>query len=282
MTFRAALSHGAGLLRHLNTARRDAELLLRHTTGKDRAFLLTHADDELTPGQQSVYEQYLERRAGHEPIQYIVGEQEFYGLALRVTPNVLIPRPETEHLVEAALHRLPHDAPLRIADVGTGSGAIAIALAHALPYASITALDLSRAALEIARQNAERHMLEGRVRFLESDLLDAVAGETFDAIVSNPPYVSEDEVLEEQVCNYEPHSALYAGPSGLEIYRRLIPQAWRVLNPQGWLLMEIGHRQRNAIAAMLTDWGDLEFVNDLQQIPRVAIAKKVEAEKGKA
>jgi release factor glutamine methyltransferase len=274
MTFQTALSEGASRLRHLPTARRDAELLLRHATGKDRAFLLTHPDDELVPEQQSRYEQSLARRVRHEPIQYILGEQEFYGLPLHVTPDVLIPRPETEHLIEAALHRLPHDAPLRIADVGTGSGAIAIALAHALPHAIITALDTSLLALKVAQTNAERHKVESRIRFLESDLLDALAQETFDAILSNPPYVPDDEVLEEQVRDYEPHSALYAGPSGLEVYRRLIPQARQGLEPQGWLLMEIGHGQRDAIAALLTGWSEVDFVNDLQEIPRVACARR--------
>lgn len=274
MTFRAALVHGAGRLRHLSTAQRDSELLLRHATGRDRAFLLTHADDEVAPEQQSRYERFLARRARHEPIQYIVGEQEFYGLPLHVTPDVLIPRPETEHLVEAALDRVAKNAPLRIADVGTGSGAIAIALAQALPGAIITALDSSLLALKVAQKNAERHKVENRIRFLESDLLDAVAAETFEAIVSNPPYVPDDEVLEEQVRSYEPHAALYAGPSGLEVYRRLIPQAWQALEPRGWLLMEIGHDQREAISALLADWDEVEFVNDLQGIPRVACAER--------
>jgi len=275
MTYQSALSHGAARLQHLSTAQLDAQLLLRHATGKDRAFLLTHPDDELVPEQQSRFDQFLARRAQHEPIQYILGEQEFYGLPLHVTPDVLIPRPETEHLIEAALQRLPHDALLRIADIGTGSGAIAIALAHALPHAVITALDSSLLALKVAQKNAERHNVENRIRFLESDLLDAVAEQSFDAIVSNPPYVPDDEVLEEQVREYEPHSALYAGPSGLEVYRRLIPQAWQGLEPQGWLLIEIGHGQRDAIAALLADWGEVEFMNDLQEIPRIAIAKKV-------
>lgn len=250
-------------------------MLLRHATGHDRAFLLTHPDDELTPEQQMLYEQRLERRARHEPVQYILEVQEFYGLAFRVTPDVLIPRPETEHLVEAALHRLAHDAPIRIVDVGTGSGAIAIALAHTLPHAAVTALDSSRPALEIARQNAERHRLAYRIRFLESDLLAAVAGEKFDAIVSNPPYIADSEFLEEQVCNYEPKAALYAGSSGLEIYERLIPQAWEALKPGGWLLLEIGHGQRDALAAQLADWSEVEFVSDLQGIPRVACARRI-------
>jgi release factor glutamine methyltransferase len=274
LTFTTALTHGATRLAHLPTAPRDAELLLLHATGRVRAFLLTHPDTELTPTEQSIYEQWLTRRAQHEPIQYITGEQEFYGLTLRVTPDVLIPRPETEHLVEALLNRVLHDAPLRIADVGTGSGAIAIALAHTLPNASIIALDYSAPALIIARENAERHNVVNRIGFLESDLLSAVAHETFDAIVSNPPYVPESEVLEPQVRDFEPHSALYAGPSGLDIYHRLIPQAWQALKTQGWLLMEIGHGQRDTLAKLLEPWTSVEFVPDLQGIPRVAIARR--------
>jgi release factor glutamine methyltransferase len=273
-TLTAALAHGAALLAHLSTARRDAELLLLRIIARDRAFLLTHPDTVLTSAQQSTYEQSLARRAQHEPIQYITGEQEFYGLTLRVTPDVLIPRPETEHLVEALLHRVPHSAALCIADIGTGSGAIAIALAHNLPHATITALDISPSGLNIARENAERHNVANRIRFLESDLLSAVAHETFDAIVSNPPYVPASEILEPQVRNFEPHSALYAGPSGLDIYQRLIPQAWQSLKPQGWLLMEIGHGQRDSLSELLKEWPEVSFVSDLQGIPRVAIARR--------
>jgi len=274
MDFSTALANGAARLGHLPSARRDAELLLMRAANIDRAFLLTHPDASLTPEQLATYNQWIERRAQHEPIQYITGEQEFYGLPLRVTPDVLIPRPETEHLVEAALERLPRNTPVTIADVGTGSGAIAIALAQSLPQASITALDTSPAALAVARHNAERHHLAGRIRFLESDLLAAVASETFDAIVSNPPYVSELEVLVPEVLNYEPYAALFAGCSGLDIYQRLIPQARHCLKPQGWLLMEIGHNQRDALAALLTGWNDIDFVSDLQGIPRVAIVRK--------
>jgi release factor glutamine methyltransferase len=274
MTLTAALAHGAARLSHLLTARRDAELLLLCATNKDRAFLLTHPDAELTPEQQSSYEQWLSRRAQHEPIQYITGKQEFYGLSLRITPDVLIPRPETEHLVETLLQRVPRNTPLRIADVGTGSGAIAIALTYNLPSVFITALDCSSPALAIAQQNAERHNLANRIEFLESNLLAAVASETFDAIVSNPPYVPDSEILEPQVRNFEPHTALYAGPSGLDIYQRLIPQAWQSLKPQGLLLMEIGHGQRNALAALLANWNAVEFISDLQGIPRVAFARR--------
>ena len=274
MTLSTALAHGAALLAHLPSARHDAELLLLRAIGKDRAFLLTHPEAELTLAQQAVYEQLLNRRAQHEPIQYITGEQEFYGLPLHVSPDVLIPRPETEHLIEALLQRISHNAAFRIADVGTGSGAIAIALAHTLPRALVTALDCSLPALKVAQQNAERHCNADRIRFVKSDLLTAVANEKFDAIVSNPPYVPEGEILEAQVSNFEPSTALFAGPSGLDIYQRLIPQAWNSLESQGWLLLEIGHGQQSALANLLDQWSDITFINDLQGIPRVVCARR--------
>lgn len=256
--------------------RRDAELLLLHVIDRDRAFLLTHPETELTSAQMMQYDAWLRRRATREPIQYILGEQEFYGLTFTVTRDVLIPRPETEHLVETLLARVPKDQPLRIADIGTGSGAIAIALAHALPQAHITALDISEAALAVAQRNAETHHFANRMRFLRSDLLSAVTGESFDAIVSNPPYVAEVDraTLEPQVRDYEPSSALFAGPSGLDIYRRLIPQAHATLKPTGWLLMEIGQGQCEALAQLLAGWSNISFIDDLQGIPRVAIAQR--------
>jgi release factor glutamine methyltransferase len=234
---------------------------------------MTHADAELTAEQISKFDGWVARRVRQEPVQYILGETEFYGLTFKVTPDVLIPRPETEHLVEAALERVPHDAVVRVCDVGTGSGAIAVALAHALPRAEVTALDISVVALEIAKENAARHGVGGRIRFVESDLLSAVRSERFDVVVSNPPYVRDDEVLEAQVLEFEPRGALFAGPTGLEVYERLIPQAREALNPGGWLLMEIGHGQRDALADLLRDWDGVEFVPDLQGILRVAIAQ---------
>jgi release factor glutamine methyltransferase len=274
-TIREAIKTATTQLHSLPNANKDADLLLMHTLGKDRAWLLTHTNDLIAPEQLVTYQEKIARRATHEPIQYIIGEQEFYGLTLRVTPAVLIPRPETEHLVEAALARLPRTEPIRIADIGTGSGAIAIALAHALPHARITALDISTAALAVAKENATRHNIQDRIDFRESDLLTAVQGEVFDAIVSNPPYVSTNEELEEQVRDYEPATALYAGESGLDIYRRLIPQAHAALKSEGWLMMEIGHGQREAIAELLHNWTAVEFINDLQNIPRVAIAQRI-------
>ncbi|HSY72659.1 MAG TPA: peptide chain release factor N(5)-glutamine methyltransferase [Alloacidobacterium sp.] len=276
-TLQQTLSAGISTLEGITTQpRRDAELLLLRLIERDRAFLLTHPDLLLTTDQTAQYESWLRRRALHEPIQYILGEQEFFGLTFAVTPDVLIPRPETEHLVEALLACVPHDRPLRIADVGTGSGAIAVALSYALPEAQVTGLDISEAALAIAKRNAETHHVAGRMRFLTSDVLSAVASERFDAIVSNPPYVAEADraSLEPQVRDYEPSGALFAGTSGLDVYERLIPEAHAALEPGGWLLMEIGQGQRDALTQLLSGWNNVGFIDDLQGIPRVACARR--------
>ena len=278
-------------MRH--SAHRDALLLLLHALGISRAAL--HADPGriLTLDQQARYESLILRRLANEPIQYITGEQEFYSLALHVSPAVLIPRPETEFLVEAVLAEFNPASHLQILDVGTGSGAIAIALAHHLPNAHITATDISSAALAVASSNAARHHLSSRIRFVEADLLDALTpceaafdapgspasglgSLGWDAIVSNPPYVStaDRSTLHPQVRDHEPAIALFAGPSGLDIYRRLIPQAHAALKPNGLLALELGHNQRDAIAELLADWQALRFVDDLQHIPRVALARK--------
>ena len=259
-------------------AARDAALLLRHALGISHAAQLADPKRRLTPAQQAAFDALVQRRLANEPIQYITGEQEFYGLALRVTPAVLIPRPETEQLVEAVLAELDPTQPLRILDVGTGSGAIAIALAHHLPRAHVTAVDLSAAALEVAASNAARHGLTNRIRFVQSDLLDALPpGELpFDFIVSNPPYVptADRAALHPQVRDHEPAAALFAGPDGLNVYRRLIPQARTALRPNGILALEIGQGQREAVAALLAGWNELRFLDDLQQIPRIVLARR--------
>jgi release factor glutamine methyltransferase len=259
-----------------NTATRDAELLLLQTLQIHRSQLLAHPDLTLTAAQLQSYEAAITRRLAHEPIQYITGTQDFYGLTLHVTPAVLIPRPETELLVEAVLQHLPKHQPLRIADIGTGSGAIAIAIAHHLPQATITALDISPEALAIARRNAETHHASDRIRFLQSDLLTAIPGETFDAILSNPPYVPtvDHPTLHPQVRDHEPHTALFAGADGLEIYRRLIPPAHTALVSNGLLALEFGHGQREALQQLLTAWHSVIFLNDLQQIPRTVLARR--------
>jgi len=258
-------------------AQRDAELLLLHVLGASRTVLFTDGGRALGERELVEYEALVARRLRGEPIQYIVGEQEFYGLALKVTPAVLIPRPETELLVSAVLGRVPADCAMRIVDVGTGSGAIAIAIAKHLPFAEVTGVDLSAAALAVARENAARHGLGERIRFVESDLLAAVSGEreVFDAVLSNPPYVpdSDSESLHRQVREYEPEGALFAGADGLEVYRRLIPQAARALRPGGLLAMEFGYGQRGALAELLREWDAVEFLDDLQGVARVALAQ---------
>jgi release factor glutamine methyltransferase len=253
--------------------RRDAEVLLAHVLRCDQAALLTHPERLLSPAEADQLESFLNRRLASEPMQYITGSQEFFGLLFEVTPAVLIPRPETEHLVEAALEHIGGEA-VRILDVGTGSGAIAVSLAHARPQSHLTAVDLSPAALEVARRNAQRHGVLDRVTFLQSNLLATVDGADFDVVVSNPPYIAEGEVLEPQVSNFEPHPALYAGPTGLEVYERLIPEARKVLKPGGWLLLEIGFGQQPAVEALLRGWRSVSVVHDLQGIPRVVQAMK--------
>jgi release factor glutamine methyltransferase len=261
---------------HPDRARQDSETLLLQVLGKNKAWLLAHADEELPNDQAARFLALIERRHAGEPIQYITGEAEFYGLPFRVTPDVLIPRPETEHLVEKALSLASGIPALRILDIGTGSGAIAIALAHHLPDAQITALDISSAALAIARENAVRN--GAAIRFLESNLLAAVADQQFDLIVSNPPYVptADRDSLSIEVRDHEPALALFAGKDGLDIYWRLIPVAFDALASGGHLLLEIGYGQSDAIAALLEGAGfaSIEFVPDLQGIPRVACARR--------
>jgi release factor glutamine methyltransferase len=279
-TLHSALHEGAIGLAPSNTARRDAELLLLHITRLTKADLLTHPNRELTEAQTSAYRAAIARRMRHEPVQYITGTQEFYGRPFIVTPAVLIPRPETEHLVEAvlALHPAPRRIlPLRILDIGTGSGILAVTLALELANATVTATDISSDALGVAKRNAAA-LGAAHIRFVESDLFAAIAAHSetrFDCIVSNPPYVPSTEPLEPQVRDYEPANALYAGEDGLAIYRRLIPAAATHLEPGGHLLVEIGHGQRDAIGDLVRASGfeGFRFTDDLQGIPRVAIAK---------
>lgn len=282
MTLRQAMEAATRQLRTspdlASTAARDAELLLLHTLALPRTAIYAHADRHLTSHEQLLYTALIDRRLAHEPIQYILGTQEFFGLALRVTPATLIPRPETELLVEAVLSHLPPRQPISLADVGTGSGAIAIALATHLPEARITAIDLSEAALRIARENAQTHGVLDRICFVHADLLADVAppSHPLDAIVSNPPYIPERDrpTLHPQVREHEPSTALFAGTDGLDIYRRLIPQAALALAPEGLLAMEFGAGQRAGLAYLLAGWRDLRFLDDLQRIPRVALAHR--------
>lgn len=257
-------------------SRADAMLILRHVLHLSAAQLHIEWERQLTQEQTQQYNALLRRRQLGEPLQYILGAQEFFGLHFRVTPAVLIPRPETEHLVEAAITRLRDMEQPHILDIGTGSGAIAVALAHNLPTAHVTAVDISAQALEIAAQNAKQNGVAERIRFIESDLLAAVSTERFHAIVSNPPYIAtgERKQLPVEVRDHEPEQALFAGKSGLEIIQRLVAAATASLEPGGWLLMEIGYNQHDTVAGLLHKWRGVEFAADLQGIPRVAIAQR--------
>lgn len=259
--------------------RLNAELLLMFVLGCDRAYLYAHPERELNAEEQFRYDEVIHERARGCPTQYITGHQEFWGLDLIVTPAVLIPRPETEHVVETVLALMKDRSPgerLRLVDVGTGSGCIALALAMELPQAEIHACDISEDALEIARVNAARLRLGHRVLARRSDLLSIYAGEQFDFVVCNPPYVGESEAdkVQRQVREFEPKSAVFCGHDGLEIYKRLIPEARAVLNPGGWLVIEIGFSREAEIKSLLQDWESVQTTPDLQGIPRVIAARK--------
>lgn len=262
----------------VGSPRLNAEVLLMHTLGCDRAYLYAHPERELNEEELSRYDEHLSERGRGVPSQYITGHQEFYGLDFIVSPAVLIPRPETEHLVEAVLDLTNHIPPgPRIVDVGTGSGAIAIVLAHELPDADLYATDISPEALEIAHANTSRLQVQNRIHFRDTDLLDGLPDEHFDIVVSNPPYVGESEhdKVQLEVRKFEPHVAVFGGEEGLDIYRRLIPQAQRVLRPGRWLAMEIGYSQEDRVRSLLGDWEDVRTIPDLQGIPRVIVARKM-------
>jgi release factor glutamine methyltransferase len=267
---------------HPERARRDADTLLIHALRKkmpdvNLAWLIAHEYETLPAQANTDFRASVERRERGEPIQYITGEAEFYGLSFKVNREVLIPRPETEHLVEKVIELARGFARQRIVDVGTGSGAIAVALASHLPAARIYATDQSAAALKVARVNAARNGVGERVRFHEGDLLAPVARKRFDLIVSNPPYVPEDDrdSLSVEVREYEPAQALFAGVDGLAIYRRLVPAAFDALFHDRYLALEIGFGQDAAIDALLAGAGftGIEFAKDLQGIPRVVLAR---------
>lgn len=275
MTLKAALLQGTKLLDDAGVPepRLTAEVLLAHATQHDRVWLVSHANDELIELWWIHYGRYLHQRIEGKPTQQITGKQEFYGREFRVTPDVLIPRPETEHLIEAALE-LPAT---RVVDVGTGSGCIAGTLA-AETRAQVFATDISGAALRVAKQNTPE------VTFVECDLLSAFREASFDLVVSNPPYVALDDqhTIQREVREHEPAVALYGGPDGLDVYRRLIPEAGRVLKPGGWLLLEIGYTQAEQVSSMLeiasggtlTSWKEVQVRHDLAGLPRVVMARR--------
>jgi release factor glutamine methyltransferase len=260
--------------------RLSAELLLMFTLSSDRAYLFAHPERKLSTEEESRYEAALAERVRGVPAQYITGHQEFWGMDLIVTPAVLIPRPETEHVIETVLElcsaevRSPKSK-VRIVDVGTGSGCIALALAKELPHAEIHATDISPGALEIARANAARHQLDRRIHFRQADLLGGLKRD-FDFVVSNPPYVgdSEEDQVQLEVRKFEPRNAVFAGPKGTEVIARLIPQARQRLRPGGWLIMEISGTIAEEVRKLLEGWEEVAIKPDLQSIPRVVQARK--------
>lgn len=269
----------------VGSPRMNAEVLLMLALNCDRAYLYAHDDRELSDDELGQYETYLSERARGVPSQYITGHQEFWGLDFIVNPSVLIPRPETEHVVEVVLELTAHmglkEQPGRpkIIDVGTGSGAIAIALAKMLPGATIEAVELSGDALEVARLNAIRLEVADRIRFIRSDVMNAVDCDgSFDFVVSNPPYVGlyEADKVQDVVKKFEPKMAVFAGEHGFDVITRLIPQAWEALRTGGYLVMEIGYSMSEQTMQRLTAWDDVRAVPDLAGIPRVVVARKNE------
>jgi len=276
-----AILQGANKLRTAGVpeARREAGSLLAFLLDTDRTFILSHADDPISEEQETLFEEFLDARAQGEPAQYITGRQDFYGLEFEVTPAVLIPRPETELLIEAAIKLVGAEETVSFCDVGTGSGCIAITLLTQLPLAHAIAVDVSASALEIAKRNAVRHRVTDRIEFLMSDCFASVPPQTFDLIVSNPPYVAEDAVatLQREVRDFEPRVALTAGADGLDVIRRLINDAKDYLRPDGHLLFEIGFDQHEAVGGLIDSevWRLINIHQDLQGIPRtVALMRR--------
>lgn len=260
-------------------ARREAGSLLAFLLDKDRTYILSHAEDSISDEQVGLFQEFIEARSQGEPTQYITGRQDFYGLEFEVTPDVLIPRPETELLVETALKLVSHENAISICDVGTGSGCIAITLVKQLPLARAVALDVSSAALEISKRNAVRHLVNDRIEFLWSDCFASLDYQLFDLIVSNPPYVAEGAMptLQREVRDFEPRVALTAGADGLDVIRRLVSEATTFLKRGGYLLFEIGFDQHAAVGEVIDSgvWELLDIHEDLQGIPRtVALRNK--------
>ena len=295
MDIRTALKQGLAQLRSACVPSHTlaAELLLLHVLGRDRTWIYAHPEEEISPAEVRCFLELIARRSRGEPTQHLTGKQEFWGLEFEVTPDVLIPRPETEHVIEVALDRLAireiragrkqtsSGEGLEIADVGTGCGCIAVALAKELPGATIYATDISSAALAVARRNAARHSVSDRIHFLESNLLDEASDLPlfFDLIVSNPPYIGRCEAatLMREVRDYEPEVALYGGEEGYELYGDLIAQSAAHLKPGGILVLELGHNSLPAVQPLLdaAAWANVGVTNDLAGISRVVAAERL-------
>ncbi len=295
LAVRAALKQAIAQLREARAPSYTlaAELLLMHALGRDRAWLYAHPEEPLSPETLAEYFDLVARRAAGVPTQHLTGKQEFWGLEFEVTPDVLIPRPETEHVVEVALDRLglcevklgrsqdTRGANLRIGDIGTGSGCIAIALASELPKAQFYAMDISPAALAVARRNAERHGVAGRIHFAESDLFSGLPDDagSFDLIVSNPPYIDlrESEIVSRETIEHEPQIALFAGEGGMAFYPSLIAQSAKWLKPKGIVVLELGHDSLLKVWPLFEtpEWTGVGVTHDLAGIPRVIAAERL-------
>lgn len=256
--------------------RREASSLMAYCVGRDAAFLIAHPEYDLAAVEAKRYEEAVARRAGREPFQLIVGKQEFYGLEFEVKAGVLIPRPETESLVEKAVEILGQRETSSFFEAGIGSGCISVAILHSVRTATATAVDISGRALKLAARNAERHGVSGRLNLLASDLFADENGR-FDVIVSNPPYIPEGDAdtLQPEVIRYDPHEALFSGSDGLNMIRRLITEAPDYLNARGYLLIEIGQDQAENVKRLLAAdiWASVEVIPDLQGIPRTVVAR---------
>ncbi|HYN85165.1 MAG TPA: peptide chain release factor N(5)-glutamine methyltransferase [Pyrinomonadaceae bacterium] len=287
LTVREALDEASAALRDagVSDARREAATLLMHAAGRDRAYLFAHDDETLDEVAAARFRGFVARRARGEPSQYVTGRQEFYGRDFEVTPDVLIPRPETEHLVEAALEVLTGLSAPVICDVGTGSGCVAVTLLAERADARGVAVDISEAALRVAARNAERHGVRDRLALRVSDCFDSLGANSqdeqarFDVVVSNPPYVRESQMsgLQREVRDFEPRVALTPGGDGLGVVRRLVGESARHLKTGGHLLFEIGFDQHEEVARMIDArvWTALETRPDLQSIPRVVVLRRV-------
>jgi len=256
-------------------AKLETQLLMQHVLKVNRAWVIAHENDTLSPDTQAKFEALLLRRLQGEPMAYILGEREFYGLALQVTPATLIPRPDTETLVEAALAKIPQNHDVRVLDLGTGSGAVALAIARHRPQAHIVATDAASAALVVAKHNADRLQIPN-MEFLLSDWFSAIEHRRFDVIVSNPPYIEQNDVhLSQGDLRFEPFTALASGVDGLDDIRSIVGQCLTHLKPQGWLMLEHGYNQAEAVSDLMSAVGlvDVATIRDLGGNNRVTMGK---------
>lgn len=278
MNIHAVLHEATTALKASNSGEEklEAQLLLEHVLNVNHAWLITHADDAINSEAHQQFDALIQRRMNGEPTAYILGEREFFGLALKVTPDTLIPRPDTETLVEAALAKIPPSESTNILDLGTGSGAIALAIAKHRPNANVIAIDASKAALAVAQENAKTLNIPN-VQFVLSDWFSALEGQQFDVIVSNPPYIEKaDKHLSQGDLRFEPLSALAAGEDGLDDIRGIILDASAHLKPEGWLMFEHGYNQAEPVSTLLasTHFSSIKTLKDLGGNDRVTFGQK--------